>query len=72
MNNILKPVETKIIGGKTFNVFRSSNNMYIQKVGTNELYSEATDLAYLNNQFIETNIPLPTESEEILDENSSR
>lgn len=55
MTNYLKPIETKIINGKNFNVFRSPNGYYIQKVGTNEIYSEAVDLAYLNYQYIETN-----------------
>ena len=55
MARYLEPIETKVINGKTFNVFRSPNNYYIQKVGTDEIYSEAVDLAYLNHKYIETN-----------------
>lgn len=72
MSNYLKPIETKTINGKTFNIFKSPNNMYIKKVDTGELYSEAIDLVYLNNKFIETDIPLPIESEDESNENNSR
>jgi hypothetical protein len=54
VTNYLKPIEQRVINGKTFNVFRSPNNKYIQKVGTNEIYGEAVDLAYLDNKYIET------------------
>lgn len=47
--------ETMIINGKTLIKTYSDTKHYIQKVGTNEIYSEAVDLAYLNYQYIETN-----------------
>lgn len=58
MTNYLKPIETKVINGKTFNIFRSENNMMIRKVGTEEIYSEAIDLDFVDNRYIETDIPI--------------
>lgn len=58
MSNYLKPVEQIVTNGKTFNVFRSPNNKYIQKVGTNEIYSEAIDLDFVDNKYIETDIEI--------------
>lgn len=46
--------ENLIINGKQFVKAYSDTKHYIQKVGTNEIYSEAVDLAYLNYTYIET------------------
>lgn len=61
MPKYLEPIERKIINGKEFNVFRSLNNKMIHKVGTEEIYSEAVDLAYLNHKYVETDIEIEVE-----------
>ena len=68
MPKYLEPVETKIINGKEFNVFRSPDNMMIRKVGTEEIYSEAVDLAYLNHKYVKTDIEIVVEIIESTDE----
>lgn len=50
--NYLTPIYEEI-NGITYKVYKSPNGKKIQKVGTNEIYSEAVDLAYLNYQYIE-------------------
>ena len=68
MSKYLEPIETKIINGKEFNVFRSPNNMMIQKVGTEEMYSEAVDLAYLNHKYVETDIEILDTADEVIED----
>lgn len=61
MSKILKPTEEKEINGKLFNVYKSPNNNYIKKLGTNELYEIAYDLIQLKFKYVETNIPIKRE-----------
>lgn len=42
------------INGKSFKRFISSNNKIIRKIGTNEEYSEAIDLAEKDYEYEET------------------
>lgn len=48
-------VENVTINGKEYKKTYSSENKYIQKVGTKELYVEAIDLLSSNFEYVETN-----------------
>ena len=47
--------EALLINGKQFCRHYSTNNKYIQKVGTDEIYSEAVDLMPCTFGYIATN-----------------
>ena len=55
--------ENLIIGGKGFIKTYSDRNVYIKKVGTNEEYTEAVDLAEKNFMYIETDKPIEISEE---------
>ena len=46
--------ENIIINDTTFKRTYSDENYYIQKVGTNEIYSEAVDILDKNYEYVET------------------
>lgn len=46
--------ENIIINGTTFKRTYSDEHYYIQKVGTNEIYSEAVDMLDKNYEYVET------------------
>lgn len=50
--------ENLVINGKNFIKHYSNENKIIRKVGTDEEYGEAIDLAYLNYQYKETDKPI--------------
>ena len=39
----------------------SNENLMIQKVGTDEIYSEAIDVEFKNYQYVETDMPIEKE-----------
>ncbi len=41
----------------------SDNNLMIQKVGTNEIYSEAVDVENSGFEYVETDTPVPERKE---------
>lgn len=47
-------VENVTINGKEFKKTYSDENKYIQKIGTQEIYSEAIDLLSSNFEYVET------------------
>ena len=53
--------ENLVIGNKNFIKQYSDEGYYIQKVGTEEIYSEAIDLEEYVCDYVETNRPLVEE-----------
>lgn len=47
--------ENIILNNRQFKKTYSDENFYIQKVGTDEIYSEAIDIPTANYKYIETN-----------------
>ena len=56
--------ENLVINGKDFVKHYSNENKLIRKIGTDEEYGEAIDLAYLNYQYEETDKPIEEENVE--------
>lgn len=46
--------ENIILNGKEFIKHYSNENFYIQKVGTQQIYSEAIDIPTANYEYVET------------------
>lgn len=55
--------ETKVINGKELKHTYSDENFYIQKEGTNEVYSEAYDLLTSEYTYIETDEKIEDDKE---------
>lgn len=57
--------EEIVINDKTFIRNYSDDNKYIQKVGTDEVYSEAVDIPTARYTYVETDKDIETPAEEI-------
>ena len=56
-------IETITLNNREFKKTYSNENFYIQKVGTNEIYSEAIDIPTANYEYIETDQKIEEDSE---------
>ena len=56
------------INNKEFIRHYSDLNLLIQKIGTEEIYSEAIDPIEYEREYIETDMPIEEENEEVFDE----
>lgn len=61
--------ENIVIDNRKFVRNYSDLNLMIQKVNTEEIYSEAIDPIEFEREYIETEIPVEEESEELNEEN---
>lgn len=62
--------ENIILNNKQFRKTYSNENFYIQKVGTEEIYSEAIDIPTANYEYIETDKKIEESEEQIEEENN--
>lgn len=62
--------ETVIINNKKFKRTYSDEGYYIQKVGTDEIYSEAVDILTANYEYIETDKKIEDSSENTEENNA--
>jgi len=56
------------INNKEFIRHYSDLSLMIQKIGTEEIYSEAIDPIEYEREYIETDMPIEEENEEVFDE----
>lgn len=56
------------INNKEFIRHYSDLSLMIQKIGTEEIYSEAIDPIEYEREYIETDMPVEEENEEVFDE----
>ena len=63
--------ENIVINDTTFKRTYSDENYYIQKVGTDEIYSEAVDVLDKNYTYIETDEKFEKEEQKIEDNNTT-
>ena len=63
--------ENIVINDTTFKRTYSDENYYIQKVGTDEIYSEAVDILDKNYTYIETDEKFEKEEQKIEDNNTT-
>lgn len=56
------------INNKEFIRHYSDLSLMIQKIGTEEIYSEAIDPIEYEREYIETDMPIEEENEEVYDE----
>lgn len=57
--------EIIIIDGKEFTYQKSDSNFYIEGGEPHDLYEDALDPIEFHREYVETNIPIPKEPEEI-------
>lgn len=62
--------ETIIINNKKFKRTYSDEGYYIQKVGTEEIYSEAVDILTANYEYVETDKKIEDNSENTEENNA--
>lgn len=60
--------ENIVIDNRKFVRNYSDLNLMIQKVNTEEIYSEAIDPIEYEREYIETDMPIEEENEEVFDE----
>ena len=63
--------ENIVINDTTFKRTYSDENYYIQKVGTDEIYSEAVDILDKNYEYVETDEKFEKEEQKIEDNNTT-
>ena len=63
--------ENIVINDTTFKRTYSDENYYIQKVGTDEIYSEAVDVLDKNYTYVETDEKFEKEEQKIEDNNTT-
>ena len=65
-------IETEMIelNNRDFKKTYSDENFYIQKVGTEEIYSEAIDIPTANYEYVETNKKIEDNSENMEENNA--
>ena len=63
--------ENIVINDTTFKRTYSDEDYYIQKVGTNEIYSEAVDILDKNYEYVETDEKFEKEEQKIEDNNTT-
>ena len=65
-------IVTEIIrlNNRDFKKTYSDENFYIQKVGTEEIYSEAIDISTANYEYIETDQKIEEDSENMEENNA--
>lgn len=56
-------IETITLNNREFKKTYSNEGFYIQKVGTDEIYSEAIDIPTANYEYIETDKKIEEDSE---------
>lgn len=62
--------ETIIVNNKKFKRTYSDEGYYIQKVGTDEIYSEAVDIPTANYEYVETDQKIENNSENTEENNA--
>ena len=58
------------LNNRDFKKTYSDENFYIQKVGTEEIYSEAIDIPTANYEYVETNKKIEDNSENMEENNA--
>lgn len=62
--------ETIKLNNRNFKKTYSDENFYIQKVGTDEIYSEAVDILTANYEYVETDKKIEDNSENTEENNA--
>lgn len=62
--------ENITLNNRDFKKTYSNENFYIQKVGTEEIYSEAIDIPTANYEYIETDQKIEEDSENMEENNA--
>lgn len=63
-------IETITLNNREFKKTYSNEGFYIQKVGTEEIYSEAIDIPTANYEYIETDKKIEDNSENMEENNA--
>lgn len=63
-------IETITLNNREFKKTYSNENFYIQKVGTEEIYSEAIDIPTANYEYVETDKKIEDNSENMEENNA--